>query len=84
MFSEAELQKINEYSINNMSSLETEQKCGCFYCGRIFESDEIGESIEDDGDTAVCPFCGIDSVIGESSGYEITAELLKEMHDYWF
>lgn len=85
MLSENELQKINEYSINNIQSLDETQKCGCFYCGRIFDSSEIAESIEDDGgDTAVCPFCGIDSVIGEKSGYEITPALLKEMHNYWF
>ena len=85
MLSENELQKINEYSINNIPLLEEAQKCGCFFCGRIFDSNEIAESVEDEGDdTAICPFCGIDSVIGESSGYKITAELLKQMHDYWF
>ena len=85
MLSENELQRINEFGINNMDSLEKEQKCGCFFCGKIFNSSEITECVEDEGgDTAVCPFCKIDSVIGESCGYEITDELLKEMHEYWF
>lgn len=85
MLSENELQKINEFSVNNMEFLEEEQKCGCFFCGKIFNSSEITGCIEDeDGDTAVCPFCKIDSVIGESCGCEITPELLKEMKDYWF
>ena len=84
MLSENELQKINELSVDNMALLEEEQKCGCFYCGRIFDSSEITECIEDEGESAVCPFCGIDAVIGEKGGYEITPELLKEMHDYWF
>ena len=57
----------------------------CFFCGKIFGSEEITQYIEDEeGDTAVCPFCKTDSVLGESCGYEITEELLKEMHDYWF
>jgi hypothetical protein len=38
----------------------------------------------DNEDTAVCPYCGIDSVIGESSGFPITRRFLKGMHNEWF
>lgn len=34
--------------------------------------------------TALCPYCGIDAVIGESAGYPLTEEFLKKMRDYWF
>ncbi len=34
--------------------------------------------------TALCPFCQIDSVISESCGYSITREFLSEMNEYWF
>ena len=35
-----------------------------FYCNRIFDAEKIHEWIDDEnGQTAVCPFCGIDSVI---------------------
>lgn len=30
------------------------------------------------------PYCGIDSVIGEHSGYPITREFLEQMRQYWF
>jgi hypothetical protein len=50
----------------------------------IFSPQEIYEWIPDISGTAVCPYCGIDSVIGESSGYPITKEFLQEMYDYWF
>ena len=40
---------------------------------------------ESDGSyTAWCPYCGIDSIIGEAEGYEITPELLAEMKKQWF
>lgn len=40
---------------------------------------------EYDGEmTALCPFCNIDSVIGESCGYVITKDFLSEMNEYWF
>ena len=44
----------------------------------------IGDNDCDRFGTAVCPYCGIDAVIGESSGYPITAEFLKRMRKRWF
>jgi hypothetical protein len=35
-------------------------------------------------DTAMCPRCGIDSVIGSASGIDLTPEFLRKMHDFWF
>jgi len=57
--------------------------CGCFYCLKIFPPKEIVEWC-DRSTTALCPYCGIDSVIGEDSGYPITVEFLQEMKRSWF
>ena len=38
MLSEHDLQKLNEQSVGNMELFEQEQKCGCFFCGKIFGS----------------------------------------------
>jgi hypothetical protein len=38
----------------------------------------------DEGTTALCPRCGVDSVIGDKSGYEISDSILKAMKAYWF
>lgn len=68
------------YSSNHREKLLKNKKCGCFYCLKIFDPIEITDWIEDAKDgTAICPYCGVDSVIGESSGYPITTEFLKEM-----
>lgn len=34
--------------------------------------------------SAMCPKCGIDSVIGSRSGYPITPEFLRRMERRWF
>jgi hypothetical protein len=76
----------HKYSINNREVLTKSYRCGCFYCLKIFKSTEIKEWINDktkDG-TALCPYCSIDSVIGESSGYPITEEFLTKMKEHWF
>ena len=67
--------------------------CGCFYCLAIFRPAEIDIWLPDDpdaddapapDDTALCPRCGIDAVIGSRSGYAITVEFLTRMKEYWF
>lgn len=74
----------HKFSAHHREMLEKDSKCGCFSCLAIFHSSEIDTWYDDRGDTAACPYCGIDSVIGESSGYPITKEFLKIMNNYWF
>ena len=64
-------------------SLKQEQVCGCFHCGKLFSSKKI-EDWYDKGQTACCPYCMIDSVVGESCGFEITEEFVLAMEDHWF
>lgn len=70
-------------STHNHATLVKNAKCGCFYCGALYESEEIHEWI-DNGDTAVCPYCGVDSVLPSGLSYPLTSEFLKEMYNYWF
>ena len=72
--------KLSSY---HRSELERSTLCGCFYCFAIFPPSEIIEWT-DDGQTALCPKCPVDSVIGSASGYPITLEFLQRMHDHWF
>lgn len=78
-----ELLRAHEHSGRHREALSTDQRCGCFYCQKIFSSNEI-EIWIDEGKTALCPFCCIDSVIGESSGYEINEDFLRSMHLFFF
>lgn len=77
----------HQFSIRHRSAILKSEVCGCFYCLKLFKSSEIKKwiDVEDTvGQTAVCPECGIDSVIGSGSGIEITPKLLREMKQYWF
>ena len=76
--------RAHQYSSNHRRQLLYDHVCGCFYCLSIFNPNEIEEWVEDSEGTAICPYCGIDSVIGESSRHPITKEFLKKMHEYWF
>jgi hypothetical protein len=48
----------------------------------LYGSSEISEWV-DGGETALCPHCGIDSVLPISEGAPKIGFLL-EMHRYWF
>ena len=74
----------HKFCTSNREELQKDKKCGCFYCLKIFSPSEIEDWICDAKDTAMCPYYGIDSVIGEYSGFPITTEFLSKMNEYWF
>jgi len=83
------LRVAHEKSIYHRAEIERSAKCGCFFCEAIFDADQITDwrpssEMPHAQQTALCPFCGIDSVIGDNSGFEITKRFLQEMQDVWF
>jgi hypothetical protein len=73
----------HQHSSKHRSEILKSDLCGCFYCEKTFEPHEIVTWI-DGQQTALCPKCGIDSVIGSASGLPIGGEFLHEMCEYWF
>jgi hypothetical protein len=73
--------------MRNRDELLLSERCGCFYCGAIFLPEEVKEWVDEEesvGQTALCPRCGIDAIIGSNSGYPITADFLGIMKIHWF
>lgn len=84
-YSKELLHAAHKISYANKTRLSGSQKCGCFYCLRFFSSEDIVDWSVDKPDwTAICPYCGIDSVIGENDGYPLTEDFLEEMFEEWF
>jgi hypothetical protein len=52
--------------------------CGCYTCGRIFRFKQI-EVFWDDGEIPVCPGCGLDTVVIETSDMQVTPQRLSAM-----
>ena len=80
---ETDIQEAHKHSMRNRRELAKSETCGCFYCERVFSPAEITEWI-DDGETAMCPHCGIDSVLPSASGFKLSKDLLQRMNAYWF
>jgi len=77
------LREAHKHSFKNRSEIEKSTLCGCFYCEKNFTPKEIQGWIDDE-QTAMCPFCGIDSVLGNYSGFYVTQVFLHTMSERWF
>jgi hypothetical protein len=72
------------HTLGHRLELEASQTVGCFYCCEVYSPSEIEDWVDND-DCALCPRCGIDSVIGEASGFPVAdKKFLKEMNEFWF
>jgi len=79
----ADLERAHQASSRHKAQIQQSAQCGCFYCLKTFAPSAIREWW-DNGQTAVCPHCGIDSVLGSASGFPISAEFLEQMQKRWF
>ena len=79
--------RAHRHSSRHRTEVLASERCGCFHCCQVFPPSEIIDWTDEwqgIGQTAMCPHCGIGSVIGSESGYPITPEFLGAMRDQWF
>jgi hypothetical protein len=77
------LEVAHKHSFKNRDEVEKSELCACFYCEKNFIFAAITEWVDDD-QTAMCPFCGIDSVLGSACGFELSKDFLHRMNERWF
>jgi hypothetical protein len=65
----------------NRAELMASDLVGCYYCLQVYLPTEIKKWEPDQ--TAICPHCGVDSVIGSASGFPINEQFLREMHNQY-
>ena len=81
--------KASEFARHNKTILQNDKLCGCYRCLRIFPTHDINEYclegfLGNEELTAICPYCKVDSLIGEGSEYPINVEFLRLMYGYAF
>lgn len=80
---EKDIKRAHVCCTNNKNELMKASQCGCFYCLNIFTPKEITNWC-DNGNTALCPYCGIDSILYDNPIYPLNSEFLEKMNKYWF
>lgn len=78
-----DLEAAHDRSYRNRPVIERSTLCGCFHCLGTYPPTQVIEWVRA-CETAICPHCGIDSVIGDASGLPVTKEFLDQMHERWF
>jgi hypothetical protein len=79
------LKSAHRHCANHQEEVEASEMCGCFYCCEVYPPSEIDGWLEELNGTAICPRCGIDSVIGSASGYPVAEkDFLHAMRRLWF
>lgn len=78
----SELERASKAAYNNRETIGKATVCGCYYCLQEFPPQDVNEWTSDD--SALCPRCGIDSVIPDTSGLPLDRASLQAMHARWF
>jgi hypothetical protein len=81
---EADYIAAHRHCIRHRRELAAREWCGCFYCLAVFRPGATRRWLDEGDGTALCPECGIGSVIGSASGYPTTRDFLERMHRHWF
>lgn len=79
--------RLHHSTFRNEAQILNSKTCGCFCCLNIFKPEEVTKWCDNDGrgaPTALCPYCGIDSVIGDACGVSVTPPLLELMNAQFF
>ena len=82
-FTEQQLLDAHKHTMDNRHEIERSMECACFDCGEIYNASEVTEWT-DNGNTALCPHCGMDCVLGDASWIARTSEFLNAMYRHWF
>ena len=73
----------HKHASQHRVELEASSRCACFFCFKTFHPSTIKSWI-DAKQTALCPGCGVDSVIGSASEMRIDDTFLRNMHRHFF
>ena len=85
----------HRHTFNNRAELEASGLCGCCSCLKVFPPDDIvawsGLDMSNfdnpdavNGETALCPQCGNEALIGDKAGYPLNPDFLSRMNQAWF
>lgn len=73
----------HKFSSDHKKDVESSTECGCFFCLKTCKPSDIVEWVGAKGDTALCPHCGIDSLLPNSK-VNYNELILAYMQKYWF
>lgn len=84
-YTKQDWQVASDNAIFNKPTLLKSKIASCYCCLETFPVTEITEYVDMDDDTALCPMCGIDAVLGDATNLPICdIEYLKAINRFAF
>lgn len=86
-FDAEQLAHAARHARGNDLSVKRSTHCACYCCEHQFDAKKVVEWTPEDRDgkiNAICPNCGVDSVIGDASGIAINEPLLTALNERYF
>jgi hypothetical protein len=78
----------HEHAFGNRPEIAASDFCGCFSCLAVFPATEVWEwirQLSDEADTGFCPYCMLDTVLGDSSNLPVRDQaFLRAMNERFF
>ena len=66
---------------NNEIEILHSKTCSCIFCRQQYDARKVNDWVNDEnGMSAICPECGMDTVIGDSGGEPLDKETLKALN----
>lgn len=75
-------QQAYEHSRLNRRFMVSGAGCRCFHCLHAFAAEQVTQWV-DNGETALCPNCGVDAVLSGQADC-LSEELIGELHGAYF
>lgn len=78
-----------KFAMHNRAAVNSSLRVGCVACLRLFKPEDVTVWTDQtkkcpDGDTAVCPHCGVDAVLPSDAIRSLDEDYLRVANQYWF
>lgn len=85
MKNEEPFDNILEHTVHNEIEILNSDVCSCIFCCQTYSARLVKDWVSDTkGNNAICPNCGIDAVVGDSSGYTFDKKRLRAINLHFF
>ncbi|MDE7414492.1 MAG: hypothetical protein K2N05_12005 [Muribaculaceae bacterium] len=71
------------HTSHNRDEIGRSEMCCCISCKTIFKPEEVVD-YADGGQTAICPYCDCDAVLGNGCRFKLTDEFLESLYRRYF
>lgn len=84
-FEQKTIDDILAHTKGNESDILHSNRCACLFCRQRYDARKVSDwSNEGNKISAVCPECGMPTVVGDASGYTFDHDELKELNERLF